>query len=85
VVTPTVAQPAPRVGAYDGLDGERVFRAAANLGAFTAPFNLTGQPAITIPWGKTAGGLPIGVQLVGRRGSDRLLLALAARLLGEAR
>lgn len=85
VVTPTVAQPPPRVGAFDGLDGERVFRSAAGLGAFTAPFNITGQPAITIPWGTTASGLPIGVQLVGRLGSDKLLIALAARLTGEAR
>jgi amidase len=83
VVSPTVAQPAPKVGTYSGLDGEGVFRTAATLGAFTAPFNVSGQPAISIPWGTTAGGLPIGVQLVGRRGSDRQLLALAARLTGE--
>jgi amidase len=84
VVSPTVAQPAPRVGAFDNLDGERVFRTAAALGAFTAPFNVSGQPAISIPWGKTSTGLPIGVQLVARRGNDRRLLALAARLTGEA-
>jgi amidase len=83
VVSPTVAQPAPRVGAFAHLDGEGVFRSAAALGAFTAPFNVSGQPAITIPWGKTSTGLPIGVQLVARRGNDRLLLALAARLTGE--
>ena len=83
VVTPTVAQPPPRVGAYDGLDGERVFRTAADLAAFTAAFNVSGQPAISIPWGRTSSGLPIGVQLVGRRGADRLLLALAAQLMGE--
>ena len=85
VITPTVAQPPPRVGAFDGLDGERIFRTAAGLGAFTAPFNISGQPAITIPWGTTSTGLPIGVQLVGRLGSDRMLIALAARLTGEAR
>jgi amidase len=85
VVSPTVAQPAPRVGTYEGLSGEQVFRTAAALGAFTAPFNVSGQPAITIPWGTTGSRLPIGVQLVGRRGSDRQLLALAARLTGEAR
>jgi amidase len=84
VVSPTVAQPAPRVGAFSQLDGEGVFRAAAALGAFTAPFNVSGQPAITIPWGKTSSGLPIGVQLVARRGNDRQLIALAARLTGEA-
>ena len=81
VVTPTVAQPAPRVGAFDHLDGEGVFRAAAPLGAFTAPFNVSGQPAISLPWTTSASGLPIGVQLVARRGADRLLLALAEQLM----
>ena len=45
VVTPTTAQPPPLVGAFAHLDGEATFRAAAALGAFTAPFNVTGQPA----------------------------------------
>jgi amidase len=83
VVTPTVAQPAPKVGAFAGLDGEGVFRAAAPIGAFTAPFNISGQPAISIPWATSSSGLPIGVQLVGRPGADRLLLAVAAKLRGE--
>jgi amidase len=81
VVTPTVARHAPEVGAFRGLDGEGVFRAVAPLGAFTAPFNLSGQPAVTLPVARSAQGLPIGVQLVGRAGADRLLLALAAALL----
>jgi aspartyl-tRNA(Asn)/glutamyl-tRNA(Gln) amidotransferase subunit A len=46
--------------------------------AFTYPFNLTGQPAIALPCGRTAGGLPIGLQLVGRRFEDALLLRAAA-------
>ena len=83
LVTPTVARLAPEVGAFRGLDGEGVFRAVAPLGAFTAPFNVSGQPALSHPAGTTARGLPIGVQLVGRHGADRLLLALAASLLGE--
>jgi amidase len=83
LVSPTVAQPAPKVGAFEQLDGESVFRTAATFGAFTALFNVSGQPAISIPWGHTQAGLPIGVQLVARRGADRLLLALAARLTGE--
>ena len=81
IVTPTVAVPPPKVGAYSSLDGETTFRTAAALGAFTAPFNVSGQPAITIPAAQSRAGLPIGVQLVGRPGSDRLLLALAAQLL----
>jgi amidase len=81
IVTPTVAVPPPKLGTYANLDGEAMFRAAAALGAFTAPFNVSGQPAITIPAARSAAGLPIGVQLVGRPGSDRLLLALARYLM----
>ena len=78
VITPTVAQPPPHVGAFAQLDGETTFRTAAALGAYTAPFNVSGQPAISLPW--RSAGLPIGVQLVGRRGTDHQLLAVATML-----
>ena len=81
IVMPTVAQPPPRVGSFDALDGETVFRRAATLAAFTAPFNVSGQPAVSLPLATSRTGLPIGVQLVARRGADRMLLALAARLM----
>ncbi len=45
---------------------------------FCTPFSLLGTPAIAIPAGATAGGLPLGVQLAGRRGDDRRLLETAA-------
>lgn len=83
VVTPTVGELPPAVGAFAGLDGEQTFRAAARLGVFTAPFNVSGQPAISIPVARSRTGVPIGVQLVGRIGGDRSLLALAATLLGQ--
>jgi amidase len=83
VVMPTTAQPPPTVGSFAHLDGEATFRAAATLGAFTAPFNVTGQPAISLPAPTT--GLPIGVQLVARRGADHLLLAVAAALETQTR
>jgi amidase len=87
LVTPTVAQPAPRVGAFARIaeDGEAVFRAMAPIGAFTAPFNVSGQPAVTLPAGRTRDGLPIGVQLVGRRGADRTVLGAAMLLEAELR
>jgi aspartyl-tRNA(Asn)/glutamyl-tRNA(Gln) amidotransferase subunit A len=47
------------------------------------PFNLTGQPAISLPVGLTAAGLPVGVQLVGPVGADLSVLALAGRLEAE--
>ncbi len=46
----------------------------------TIPFDLTGSPAITVPWKTSADGLPIGVQLVGRRRDEATLLRVARRL-----
>lgn len=48
--------------------------------AFTRAFNVTGQPAISLPAGRTAEGLPIGVQLAADHGREDLLLAVAAQL-----
>lgn len=45
---------------------------------YTHPFNLTGNPAVTLPAGLHSDGLPMAVQLVGRRGADALLLRAAA-------
>ncbi len=69
------------MGSFAGLDGEGVFRAAAPIGALTAPFKVSGQPAISLPLARSKTGLPIGIQLVGRLGSDALLLALGSRLM----
>jgi aspartyl-tRNA(Asn)/glutamyl-tRNA(Gln) amidotransferase subunit A len=45
---------------------------------FTFPFNLTGQPAATVPCGFSSDGLPIGLQIVGRRLDDATVLRAAA-------
>jgi aspartyl-tRNA(Asn)/glutamyl-tRNA(Gln) amidotransferase subunit A len=44
------------------------------------PFNMTGQPAISLPVGLTASGLPVGLQLVGPVGGDFLVLSAASRV-----
>lgn len=46
--------------------------------AFTFPFNLTGQPAASVPAGWTGDGLPVGLQIVGRRWEDALVLRASA-------
>ncbi|MGH7857546.1 MAG: amidase family protein, partial [Candidatus Binatia bacterium] len=50
------------------------------LVAFTIPFNVTGQPAISLPLHWNAEGLPIGVQLVAAFGREDLLIRVAAEL-----
>ena len=47
---------------------------------FSVPFNISRQPAASVPIGESASGLPIGVQIVGRYGADRLVLQAAAAL-----
>ena len=59
-------------------DGRGPLRAAVL--PWTAPANLAGLPACAVPAGHDADGLPVGVQVVGRRGDDALVLAVARRL-----
>lgn len=77
---PTVAVPPPRVGAFAALPPYEMFHAAADLGKLTAPFNVAGMPAVSLPAGVTAEGLPVGVQLAMGRGRDATLLSLAHEL-----
>jgi aspartyl-tRNA(Asn)/glutamyl-tRNA(Gln) amidotransferase subunit A len=78
LITPTVAVPPFPVGRA-GLN-EIHGRAVSPLAwiPFAFPFNLTGQPAATVPAGFTASGLPVGLQIVGRRHADRTVLAASA-------
>jgi len=75
LVTPSVAVPAfvARPAGHSPMDP------AAMLGwtPFSYPFNLTQQPACTIPCGLTSGGLPIGLQFVGPMFGDALVLRAA--------
>jgi aspartyl-tRNA(Asn)/glutamyl-tRNA(Gln) amidotransferase subunit A len=78
LITPTVAVPPFPVArpAVKEVDGHPV----SPLGwiPFCFPFNLTGQPAASVPVGFTAAGLPVGLQIVGRRFADRAVLAASA-------
>ncbi len=49
-------------------------------GAYTMPFNLSGHPAVIIPIGQTQAGLPIGIQIVGKRWREMELLAIAQEI-----
>lgn len=74
LVTPTVAAPPGALGDY-------LSRYVSGLGsAFTRPLNVTGQPALSIPFGWPDDGLPRGVQLVGAYGRDDLVVRAAGAL-----
>jgi amidase len=61
------------------IDGKLYPHAVAN-GAYSMPFNLSGHPAVVIPIGQTHNGLPIGMQIVGKRWREMELLAIAQEL-----
>jgi amidase len=74
LVTPATAEPGPPLGAYK--QGYTPGRA----GAFTRVFNVTGQPALSLPLGWPDDGMPRGVQLVAAYGREDVLVRLAAQL-----
>ena len=82
LLTPTLAEPPVPLGTFDSPPDNPLagFMRAASFTPFTPPFNVTGQPAISLPLAWTADGLPIGVQLVAAYGGEHLLLRVAAQL-----
>ncbi|RNL62876.1 amidase [Nocardioides marmoriginsengisoli] len=82
LLTPTMAVPAFELGALDapGDPAEATRRSVAITGGFTVPFNVSGQPAISLPLHLTAAGLPYGLQFVARYGREDVLFRLAAEL-----
>lgn len=83
LLTPTTVTPAPTldsINANRDVGYEQFMRQTADFAPHTAPFNVTGQPAISLPLGEHSSGLPIGIQLVGNFGEDELLLWLSATL-----
>ncbi|MGO1508941.1 MAG: amidase [Actinomycetaceae bacterium] len=75
LLTPTVGIP-PFEAGHDVPPGSGMER-WPQWASFSFPFNLSQQPAISIPAGRTAAGLPVGLQIVGPRHSDDLVLAAA--------
>jgi amidase len=87
LLTPTITRPSPRVGeivpsAEKPLDA---FMRSGALLPFCVPFNITGQPAVSLPLHWSADGLPVGVQLVADAFREDLLLRVAAQLEAEVR
>ena len=83
LLTPTMPAPANPLGRYQGRSLATVFRGASEIVAFTSPWNVTGQPAASLPAAATDRGVPIGVQLVARPNDEGTLLSVAAQLEAE--
>ena len=82
LLTPTIPEPPPVLGEFSGTPDNPLvglFR-SAEIVPFTAPFNTTGQPAVSLPLHWNADGLPIGVQLVAAYGREDQLVQVSAQL-----
>ncbi|MBV9604234.1 MAG: amidase [Solirubrobacterales bacterium] len=82
VLTPVIARRPVPIGEIDGLGPEPMvkFRKSGQFTPFTAVFNVTGQPAISLPLYQGDDGLPTAVQLVGPPAREEVLLSLAVQL-----
>jgi amidase len=82
LLTPTLGEPPVPIGwlAPVADDPYRSLMRAGSFAAFTPPFNLSGQPGISLPLHVGTDGLPIGVQLVAAYGREDLLIRIAAQL-----
>lgn len=80
LLTPTTAQPPPRVGAFDRLSNWRTDQAMIAACPYAWPWNVLGWPAINVPAGRTEHGLPLGAQLLGGADSEARLISVAAGL-----
>ena len=84
-LSPVMGTPPPKIGHIDpvNLEPREVSKRQARVFPFTAPFNFTGQPAMSVPLYESSEGLPIAMQLAGRYGDEATLFRLAGQLEAE--
>lgn len=80
VVTPGTATGPSRIGAYQRRGAVSTLARVAARTPFQAMFNVTGQPAASVPWGLDRHGIPTSIQLVGRPFDEATLLSLSAQI-----
>lgn len=82
ILTPILSAGPPMIGAFDfaASDPSQHFATMDAIAPNAALANVTGSPALAMPYGTDERGLPIGIQLMSRPGTDPALLALASRL-----
>ncbi len=82
-LTPTMAVPPVELGVFDAtaeMTGKEWIKYILDYCPFTAPFNATGQPGISLPLHQSGDGLPVGMHFVGRLGDEATLLQVARQL-----
>jgi len=80
LVTPTLGAPPPELGWFTGAGPQHEGRRIVSFIPYTSQFNMTGQPAVSLPLHWTPGGLPVGVQLVAAYGREDLLVQVSSQL-----
>ncbi len=80
LLTPTLAAPPAPVGYFEEVEPPENFERQKRFTPFTAVYNVTGQPAVSVPLHWTGDGLPIGVMLAGRMAAEATLISLSAQL-----
>ncbi len=80
LLTPTVAAPPPELGWFTAAGPEEESRRISSFVPYTSQFNMSGQPAVSLPLHWTPDGLPVGVQLVAGYGREDLLVRVASQL-----
>lgn len=83
LLMPVTPAPAPKIGACEGRNWLWTTTVAASTVPYAACWNVTGQPACSVPAGRASDGLPRAVQLVGRPNDEATLVALAAQIEAE--
>ncbi len=87
LLTPTLAILPPPIGELVAKPGQplQALIRSAPMATFTAPWNTTGQPAISLPFAMSASGLPIGIQLVAAYGREDLLIRVGSEMESDVR
>jgi amidase len=80
LLLPTVAQPVPLLGTLDTTRPETIYEHGTTYSLCTSVFNVTGLPAMSVPFGTDHAGLPVGAQFAADLGAEGLLLRLAGQL-----
>jgi amidase len=80
LLTPVIAPRPPQVGVLDGVGTLGAALRSMPMIAYTALWNVTGNPAASVPAGFGSDGLPLAVQLVGRTDDEATILTVSAQL-----